>query len=349
MSISQSISQRELVLRALAGLDVPRPAVGPLAVHYCAQFAGVSLHEYTTNAQSMADSVIKYCEEFRPDAVCISADTWVTAEAMGAKVCSRNEDQPLGGSGDITIETLEDIRRIPSPDPASQGRMPLMLDALRRVKEAIGSEVFIFACFDQYPFSAASALMGIDQIMLRLFDDRPFVEALMQCSIEYSSAYALAMAQAGADMLSGGDSPAGLIGPAFYRDLALPFEQMLIERIHSGCDLPVSLHICGNASPILADMARSGADVLEIDYMTDIRDACKIVDLKIALWGNLEPVGLLCQGTAKQVAQKTRELYNTLQAHGRRRFVLSSGCTLAIETPAENLHAMIETAKDLKD
>ncbi len=347
MSISESISQKELVKRTLAGLDVPRPVVGPLAVHYCAQFAGVSLHEYTTNAQAMADSVIKYYDKFRPDAVWISSDTWVIAEAMGAKVCSPGKNQPLGGSGEIAVKTPEDIRRIPSADPASQGRMPLMLDALRRVDEAIGKEVFIGACFDQYPFSAASALMGIDQIMLRIFDDRPFIEALMQRSLEYASAYALALAEAGADMLSGGDSPAGLIGPAFYRAVALPFERRLIERIRAGCDLPVSLHICGAATPILADMARTGADVLEIDYMIDIEDACKIVDPKIALWGNLEPVGLISQGSVKEIKLKTRELYRAFKKHGRRRFVLSSGCTLAIETPAENLHALVETAREL--
>ena len=91
---------------------------------------------------------------------------------MGAKVYSQGKDQPLGGNGEITIKTLKDVLRIPEADPASQGRMPLMLEALRRVKEAIGEEVFIVACFDQYPFSAASALMGIDRIMLRLYDDR---------------------------------------------------------------------------------------------------------------------------------------------------------------------------------
>ena len=346
MQDSEPVSQKELVKRVLAGHDVPHPAVGPLDVHYCARFAGVSLHEYTTNAEAMAESVIKYYEKFRPDAVWLSADTWITAEAMGAKVCSHGDDQPMGGNGAIDIKTLEDVHSIPPADPSSQGRMPLMLDALGRIKTAIGDEVFIVACFDQYPFSVSSALMGIDRVMLGMFDDRPLVEALMDRGVEYGSAYALALAEAGADMLSGGDSPAGLIGPTYYRDLAMPFERKLIERIHAGCDRPVSLHICGNATPLLADMARCGADVLEIDYMTDIATACKIVDPSIALWGNLEPVGLISQGTPEEIKRKTRELLNVFKTYGRRRFVLSSGCTLAVETPDENLHTLIETARE---
>ncbi|MBN2293399.1 MAG: uroporphyrinogen decarboxylase family protein [Pirellulales bacterium] len=345
--MSESISQKDLVRRALAGLDVPRPAVGPLAVHYCSRFAGVSLREYTTNARAMADSVVKYYEKFRPDAVWVSADTWVTAEAMGAAVCSRGEDQPVDGCGRITVKNAHDISRIPFADPFSQGRMPLMLEALSRIKAAIGDEVFIIACFDQYPFSAAAALMGIDQVMLRLFDDQPLIEALMQRGLEYATAYALALAEGGADMLSGGDSPAGLIGPKFYRDVAAPYERKLIEQIHAGCDLPVSLHICGDATSILADMACTSADILEIDYMTDIDKACKIVVPEITLWGNLDPVGLLCQSSAQEVTIKTQELCDAFRRNGRRRFVLSSGCTLAMETPAENLHALIETARKL--
>ena len=74
---------RQHVIDVLSGQSVRRPAVGPLAVHYCAQLAGVSLAEYTMNADVLADCVLKYHEQFRPDAIWLSADTWVTAEAMG--------------------------------------------------------------------------------------------------------------------------------------------------------------------------------------------------------------------------------------------------------------------------
>ena len=50
--------------------------------------------------------------------------------------------------------------------------------------------------------------MGVDQVMLKLFDDRPMVEALMERALEHAVAYARALADGGADMLSGGDSPA---------------------------------------------------------------------------------------------------------------------------------------------
>ena len=146
---------KEAVERTLAGGRVGRAVAGPLAVHYCAGLAGISLRDYTLNARRLAESVLRYYERFRPDAVWLSADTWVTAEAMGAAVAFPGPGQPLAGTGEPCVRSAADIDRIPPPDPATQGRCPLMLEALGRIKEAIGDEAFVVACFDQYPFSLA--------------------------------------------------------------------------------------------------------------------------------------------------------------------------------------------------
>ena len=335
------MDSRELVASALAGLPVPRVPVGPLAVHFCARAAGYSLREYTTSAQVLADSVIRYYERFKPDAVWVSADTWVSAEAMGAQVGATDDNQPFGGLDEPLVRTVADIDRIPAPDVSQQGRYPLMIEALSRVVEALGKEVFVVACFDQYPFSLAAALMGINEIMLKVSDDPPFVEALMHCCSDYANTYARALSDAGADLLSGGDSPAGLLGPDFYQALALPAERRLIASIKSATRKPVSLHICGNATPILPMMADSGADVLELDHVVSIAAACRIVGPDIALWGNLDPIRVLAQGTPESVRHKALETLQTVKAATHRRFVLSSGCTLTVETPPENLDALM--------
>jgi len=340
------VNSKELVGRALSGLAVPRPAVGPLAVHYCARLAGKSLRDYTLKAAVLADCVLRYREMFHPDAIWLSADTWVNAQAMGAHVAFPGENQPLGGIGEPLIKAPADIDRISPPDPSSQGRWPLMLDAMRRIRAGIGPEEFLVGCFDQYPFSLACAVMGLERVMLAVNDDLPMVRALLERCADYTVAYGCALGDAGADMLSGGASPAALLGPKLYREVVLPFEQQVIARIKASTGLPVSLHMCGNATPLLADMAQSGADVLELDQRTDMRDACRIIPRHVAFWGNLDPVAVLAQGSPLDVVRAAKEFIETMRAAGHRRFVLSSGCTLAMETPEENLHALIDTAKN---
>lgn len=335
---------KELVTRALRGLDTPCVPTGSLAVHYCAGLAGYTLREYTSNPLALAESVICYYDRFQPDAVWLSADTWVSAEAMGAAVGATDENQPFGGLGSPRARTAADLDRIPPPDVGAQGRYPLMLDALSHVVAALGKDVCIVACFDQYPFSLAAALMGINEIMLKALDDPAFVEALMARCAEYAIAYGRALAETGADVLSGGDSPAGLLGRELYTRLALPWERGVISALKTA-GKPVSLHICGNATPILHPMAGSGADVLELDHLVDLAEACRLAGPEITIWGNLDPVGVLAQGTPIQVERAARAAVAAVKSVGHRRFVLSSGCTLAVETPAANLDVLNQVAR----
>lgn len=339
------LSPKQRLLAAIGGAAVDRPAAGPLAVHFCAALAGVTLEQYTLDAKVLADCVLGYYERFRPDAVWISADTWVTAEAMGAKVAFPSSDQPCGGTGQATVQSAADIDSLPAPDPTARGRQPLMLEATRRVSEAIGGEAAVVACFDQYPFSLACALMGLNELMVALIDDPAMVHALMERCTEHAQAYAESLAASGADVLSGGDSPAGLIGPKLYKQHALPFEQRLIDRLHETVEQPVSLHICGDATPILEEMSASGADVLELDQRVDVEVACSRIPSDIAIWGNLDPVGILEKGSPSEVEDTTRFLLESFRRLDRRRFVVSSGCTLAVDTPAENLDAMFRTVR----
>lgn len=338
------MNSRELVSQALQGRPVPRVPTGPLAVHFCASQAGVSLREYTLNPATLADCVVRYYETFRPDAIWLSADTWVTAEAMGATVAFPDDHQPLAGTGRPLIDSPAQIDSLPSPAPHRRGRQPLMIEALQRIRRAVGEEVFLVACFDQYPFSLACALMGMDGAMTVSLTEPDFLEALMTRAVDHVVAYAGALADAGADMLSGGDAPAGLLGPTLYRRLALPIEQQVIRAIQSRCALPVSLHICGNATPILSDMAASGAQVLELDHHVDLNQAAQLVGHEIALWGNLDPVGLLGRGRPDEIERAARRLIDAMRTADQRRFVLSSGCTLTPGTPRENLEAMLRNS-----
>src|SRR5512146_2220805 len=102
---TRRVNSKQLVSAALQGLPVPRVPVGPLAVHFCARLAGYNLRQYTTDANALAESVIRYYERFKPDAVWLSADTWVSAEAMGARVGATDDNQPFGGIGEPLVQS----------------------------------------------------------------------------------------------------------------------------------------------------------------------------------------------------------------------------------------------------
>jgi UDP-N-acetyl-2-amino-2-deoxyglucuronate dehydrogenase len=65
------MTPRDIVLRAVKGESTPRPAVGPLAVHYTSGLAGVSLRDFTLNpgvpgkVSVNADCIMPYRFPFR--------------------------------------------------------------------------------------------------------------------------------------------------------------------------------------------------------------------------------------------------------------------------------------------
>lgn len=339
------MNSQDLMLKAIRGEPVPRVPCGPLATFFCAADAGVSVLDFSQKPGVQVECILRYYEKYRPDAVWISADTWVTAQAMGAPVFQTQKNQPLAGSPDGFVSRTQDLARIPKPDPYTRGRQPLLLETVSRVAEELGREVFVVGCFDQSPFSLACQALGLANMMTRIMEDRPFVEALLETCLEHSTAYAEAMAACGADMLSTGDSPASLIGPDLYGSLALPWEKRLFARLDNTTDSVLSLHICGDTSAILDAMAQSEAHVLEIDHFVDLDYAFGKVEDRVALWGNIDPVGVLLNGNTTLVKQKAQELLGQARAHPSRRFVLSSSCTLAPDTPPENLFALLEAAR----
>jgi len=84
-----------------------------------------------------------------------------------------------------------------------------------------------------------------------------------------------------------------------------------------------------------------------LSHQVDLVEACRTVGADVAIWGNIDPVGVLARGTPDDVRQAANETIRTVDKFGHRRFVLSSGCTLAMETPSENLQALIAAAKNM--
>jgi uroporphyrinogen decarboxylase len=92
-------------------------------------------------------------------------------------------------------------------------------------------------------------------------------------------------------------------------------------------------------------LAEYGPCGFELDYKTDAVKAKQTAGKRHVLFGNIDPSGVLAQGTVEQVREATRQLISVWKPGGR--FILNAGCAIPPTTPPENVRAMIETAKEL--
>jgi uroporphyrinogen decarboxylase len=319
----------------------------PVMLHnflMAAREAGLTQRQYREDPAKIAKAFIQAVETYDYDAIVVDVDTATLAGALGVPV-DFPADDPARCEGGCLPELVA-VRDLPPPDVAADPRVQVWLEAVRLLKAHFGDEIYVRGNCDQAPFSLASMLRSPAEWLMDLLDEdqREDVERLLRHCAEAGRQFLSLMAHSGADMLSNGDSPAGpdLISPAMYRTFAQPWECRIANLAHA-LHKPYLLHICGNTTAILEDMLATGADVLELDYKTDVHAACAALDGRAVFCGNLDPSGVLARGTPELVANKTRELLAVFAANPR--FILNAGCAIPPATPPANLRTMLQAAR----
>jgi uroporphyrinogen decarboxylase len=165
-------------------------------------------------------------------------------------------------------------------------------------------------------------------------------ELLEKCT-EVAIAFAIAQIDAGAHVIGLGDAVASQVSPRMYRQFALPYEQRIFAVIKAKGAIP-RLHICGNITHLLPDIGRTGADIVDLDWMVNLHEAAVTVN-GLALCGNLDPVAVFLQGTPETVYAGILE--NAAVCYPR--WISAAGCEIPEQTPAENLLAQAQTLRDL--
>jgi uroporphyrinogen decarboxylase len=133
-----------------------------------------------------------------------------------------------------------------------------------------------------------------------------------------------------------------------FRQLALPAVKRIIELANAE-GLPTHVHSCGPEKELVRIMADETditvIDPLEIPPMGD----CDLAELKrlygdrIVLKGNLHTTTTMLDGSTDDVVAASRKAIDDAAENGR--FILSTGDQCGRDTPDENIHAMIETAR----
>lgn len=333
--------------RCMAVLDGKVPdflPVVPQSFMFAVETAGMKISEVNKCGRKMAEAHLISQEKYGYDGCVVDFDDATIAEAVGAKVIFREDEPATVDEEQPVLKDLRDVYDMPLPDPMKSGRISEWLEATSRLKETIGDHVFIMGRADQGPFSIACLLRGTTQFMMDLMTEDP---ALIRDVLDYcrriSAIFAKAQKDAGAHATSIGDAFAGpnLISPDMYRQFALEPEKELAKEVQE-YGIPFSIHICGNTNGIIRDMGTTGARILEVDWMLDMKEARQTVPEDVVLMGNVDPSFPLVLGTPEQVDEAVKKL---IEATGGRRHIISSGCAMGRNTPSENFKAFINAAR----
>lgn len=132
------------------------------------------------------------------------------------------------------------------------------------------------------------------------------------------------------------------------RKIALPAVKRVIEMA-TVAGIPTHVHSCGPETELVKVMAEETGltviDPLEVAPMgdCDLRSLKQKYGKKLTLKGNLHTTDIMLKGSTADVIRESKKAIDDAAEGGR--FILSTGDQCGRDTPFENLHAMVETAR----
>jgi len=321
----------ERVQGRLKGQELDRPPNFDIFMTMAAHFIGQPLSVYYQDHRVLVAANLAVLEEFDLDIVQAISDPYRETADFGAEIEFPEDDLPL--CRQPLLAKHEDLNFLVTPEPGNGRRMSDRLDAIQAFRAQVGGQVPIMGWVEGALAQAAN-LRGVMNLMMDLVRRPGWAEELLETCVELEIAFAQAQIAAGADIIGLGDAVASLISPEMYRQFALPYEQRLFAAVHEMGAL-ARLHICGDTTHILDDLVQSGADIIDLDWMVDMRSAAERYGDKVSFCGNFDPVAVMLQGTPEQVYSAAQ---NCMRNGGPRSFS-AAGCEIPDGTPSANLHA----------
>jgi len=217
-----------------------------------------------------------------------------------------------------------------------------LMEAIRRIVREVGPTVPVLG-FAAAPWTLACYMVegrtkeGFATVKNFLYGDPGAFETLLFKIAQATVGYLKAQIAAGAAAVQLFDTWCGELSLADYETYALPAVREIITRIDS--EVPV-IYYTKASHHLLPAIARTGADVLSVDWRVNLREAREILGPGIALQGNVDPAVLF--GPPEKIRQATLEAAGSLGGVGH---ILNLGHGILPGTPVENAQLFIETGQ----
>ena len=295
--------------------------------------AKVSFLELCKNTDLAAEVSLQPYKVLGVDAVIFFSDILIPVEAMGVEVALTDKGPEIANP----IRTLNDVERLRIPDPADE--VSFVGSIIAKLRKDLQGQVPLIG-FAGAPWTLASYMIegggskSFAEIKALAYREPRTLHRLMDKLASTVSSYVLFQIESGAQVIQIFDTWAGELNRSDYEEFALPYTQKIFEAI--GSRVPRILYLNG-CSAILESMARSGADVLSIDWRISIAEARRRTGDRVAFQGNLDPCVLL--GPKDRIVGRTTEI---LEQAGPTGHILNLGHGILPPTPVENARAFIE-------
>ncbi|HTW24063.1 MAG TPA: uroporphyrinogen decarboxylase [Candidatus Baltobacteraceae bacterium] len=336
-------NKRELFLRACRFQPTDRVPVwlmrqaGRYLPEYQAVRARHTFLEICKTPELAAEVSLQPYRVLGVDAIIVFSDILIVAEAMGLPL-----DVP--DSGPVLQNPVRDlaaVRRLRDFDASRDTKF--VGDAIRTICREAGPDVPVIG-FAAAPWTLACYMIegqtrgDVSRAKQMLRDQPATVRELLARIAAATVGYLKSQIAAGAAVVQLFDTWATELTADAYAAFELPATQSIFEAL-AAQHVPKILFAKGSARH-LENLAQTGADVVSVDWNTDLADARCRLGPRVALQGNVDPSILL--GDEAGVRRAVRE---AIEKTGGAGHILNLGHGILPTTPVANAKAFVEAAQ----
>ena len=247
---------------------------------------GLSIQDYFSRAEHVPEGQIRLRQKYRHDCLYSFFYAAVEIEAWGAEVIYCEDGPP--NSGDPFIKSAKDIDRMQPPQVKTTPCLQKVLNATRMLKERVGDEAPIIGVV-MSPFSVPVMQMGFEAYINLIYEEPERFRKLMAVNEAFCGEWANAQLEAGATAICYFDpiSSPTIIPKSLFLKTGYQIATSTLARIQG----PVATHMAsGRCLPIVDDIARTGAAVIGVSALENIKDIKTACAGKITVLGNLNGI-----------------------------------------------------------
>lgn len=332
------------MLRTLAGevQDVPPLWIMRQAGRYLPEYRKVreqagSFLDLCYTPELAAEVTLQPIRRFDFDAAILFSDILVVPDALGQHVTFEEGRGPV--LGELDVEALN--------RGALEKKLQPVFETVRRVRDALDQDKALLG-FCGAPWTVATYMVAghgtPDQGPARRFalEDPERFARLIDVLVETSSDYLVRQLQAGADAVQIFDTWAGVLDEEQFFRWAVDPVRRIIENVRKESRDARVIAFAKGAGARLGDYAAgTDADCVGVDWSVPPAKARALVDDRIAIQGNMDPMRLIVGGEALEDGVR-----QVLTGFAGRPHVFNLGHGITPETPIAHVERLVELVRN---
>ena len=313
---TKAMTSMERVLTTLSHQEPDRVPLFLLATMHGAKELEMSIKEYFSNGENVAEGQKRITKKYRTDCFCPFFYAPLEVEAFGGEVIFTEDGPP--NSGIPFIRDVEKIKSLEAPKVKDTKILHKVLSSIQILKEHARDETPIIAVV-MSPFSLPVLQLGFEKYLEIMHFRKDLFDRLMQINQEFCVDFANAQLEAGATAICYFDpvSSSTIIPREKYIETGFLVAKQTIARIKG----PTATHFAsGNCLPIADLVAQTGTSVVGVSTQEDMGDLKTAFKNKLTLLGNMNGIEMR-RWTQEQASEIVRGIIGKAAQGGG--FILS--------------------------